>query len=614
MATKIVTKNSSTSGSAPSASDLVQGELAVNVVDKRLYTEDNAGNIVELGTNPLGEITANGGIALGDNDKATFGDGDDLEIYHDGSDSYITDVGIGDLYIKGGNDLRLQTPDGEAGLTVNQNGSVQVYHDNAEKLSTTATGIDVTGTATMDGLVVAGNISSTQGGSEGAPKFTLSGSTTTGLYTPAADTLGVSIAGTERMRVLSTGIDVTGNVDINGGYLDIGPSSGNIGKVGFDSNNVYIGSSSGTGQIIFKNNISSTGAPHSSGDTKMVITDSGVGIGTSLPTSAYAQPSLHIHATGNGAELHLTDGSTGTTATDGMSIFQYGLDSYIVNREAGDIRSYTNGEERMRIDSSGNVLVGTTDTLPGIGDTNAGISMSATNGIIISRANDAPINISRNSSDGALTYFRKDGAIVGSIGTKDGDLVIHSAAAGHEGLRLGNGAIVPTDNAGATTDAACNLGGATTRFTDLYLSGGVVFGTTGGSVSSKTLDDYEEGTWTPSLVGSTTAGTATFVSGPTGTYTKIGNKVTIYFAWNISAHTGAGALRVNGLPFALGAGVGVGAVMDGNYSYTSGRTRLVPYVVSSSILRFYGVGDGVGYLENTLDVSHQINGSVTYTA
>ena len=52
MATKIVTKNSSTAGAAPTATDLVQGELAVNVADKRLYTEDNAGAIVELGTNP----------------------------------------------------------------------------------------------------------------------------------------------------------------------------------------------------------------------------------------------------------------------------------------------------------------------------------------------------------------------------------------------------------------------------------------------------------------------------------------------------------------------------------------------------------------------------------
>ena len=52
MATKIVTKNSSTASAVPTTSDLVQGELAVNVADKRLFTEDNTGTIVELGTNP----------------------------------------------------------------------------------------------------------------------------------------------------------------------------------------------------------------------------------------------------------------------------------------------------------------------------------------------------------------------------------------------------------------------------------------------------------------------------------------------------------------------------------------------------------------------------------
>jgi hypothetical protein len=57
MATKIVTKNSSTASAAPTAGDLVQGELAVNVTDKRLYTENASGAIVELGTNPLGAVT-----------------------------------------------------------------------------------------------------------------------------------------------------------------------------------------------------------------------------------------------------------------------------------------------------------------------------------------------------------------------------------------------------------------------------------------------------------------------------------------------------------------------------------------------------------------------------
>jgi hypothetical protein len=52
MANTIITKNSSTASAVPTAGDLVQGELAVNVTDKRLFTEDAGGNIVEIGTNP----------------------------------------------------------------------------------------------------------------------------------------------------------------------------------------------------------------------------------------------------------------------------------------------------------------------------------------------------------------------------------------------------------------------------------------------------------------------------------------------------------------------------------------------------------------------------------
>jgi hypothetical protein len=156
MATTIVTKNSSTASAVPTAGQLVQGELAVNVADKRLYTEDNAGAVVELGTNPstltvTGEITANGGIALGDGDYATFGDDDDLEIFHSGTESVIRDVGTGRLVIRGTN-LDLETSTGEYILRGISDGATQVYHNGSEKLATTATGIDVTGTATMDGL------------------------------------------------------------------------------------------------------------------------------------------------------------------------------------------------------------------------------------------------------------------------------------------------------------------------------------------------------------------------------------------------------------------------------------------------------------------------------
>jgi hypothetical protein len=64
MANTIITKNSSTTTSVPSAGQLTQGELAVNVTDKRLFTKDSGGSVVELGTNPS-SVTLSGGTANG---------------------------------------------------------------------------------------------------------------------------------------------------------------------------------------------------------------------------------------------------------------------------------------------------------------------------------------------------------------------------------------------------------------------------------------------------------------------------------------------------------------------------------------------------------------------
>ena len=96
-----------------------------------------------------GDLTTSGNdITFADNDKAIFGAGSDLQIYHDGFNSYIIDNGTGDLVINtNGNAISLNTNGGgEYGLRVINNGAVNLYHDNALKLATTATGVDVTGT------------------------------------------------------------------------------------------------------------------------------------------------------------------------------------------------------------------------------------------------------------------------------------------------------------------------------------------------------------------------------------------------------------------------------------------------------------------------------------
>jgi len=111
-----------------------------------------------------GEITANGGIALGDNDKATFGASDDLQIYSDGDSSYLKEnSATGSLFVDGDN-IRFRTSDGSKSYALFTNsGSARLYHDNSIKIETTSTGIDVTGTATMGAMNVTSGLASGTG-------------------------------------------------------------------------------------------------------------------------------------------------------------------------------------------------------------------------------------------------------------------------------------------------------------------------------------------------------------------------------------------------------------------------------------------------------------------
>jgi hypothetical protein len=85
-----------------------------------------------------------------------------------------------------------------------------------------------------------------------------------------------------------------------------------------------------------------------------------VGIGTSAPSAA-AGTALAINGAGNQARLAFKNTSTGDTGSDG---FQIGIDvageAFVEQRESLPLRFSTNAAERMRIDSSGNLLVGTT--------------------------------------------------------------------------------------------------------------------------------------------------------------------------------------------------------------------------------------------------------------
>lgn len=104
------------------------------------------------------------------------------------------------------------------------------------------------------------------------------------------------------------------------------------------------------------------------------------------------------------------------------------------------------------------------------------------------------------------------------------------------------------------------------------------------STDANTLDDYEEGTFTPTVVGNTTAGTATY-SAQTGKYTKVGRLVTFNLRVTYTGGTGAGFLRIAGLPFATG-DVANYSVYAENISLTAGN---YPVVASASGVTSIGI-------------------------
>ena len=97
---------------------------------------------------PGGAVT--GDVTHPDSIKAKFGAGDDLQIYHDGSDSYVDDAGTGALILRGNSNVTIGKYTGETMGFFETDGAVSLYHNNAVKLATTATGTTITGALATD--------------------------------------------------------------------------------------------------------------------------------------------------------------------------------------------------------------------------------------------------------------------------------------------------------------------------------------------------------------------------------------------------------------------------------------------------------------------------------
>ena len=140
---------------------------------------------------------------------------------------------------------------------------------------------------------------------------------------------------------------------------------------------------------------------------------------------------------------------------------------------------------------------------------------------------------------------------------------------------------------------------------------GVVLGVTS-NTDGNTLDDYEEGTWTPVIIGSSSAGSGTY-STQSGTYTKVGRTVTFQFAMTWTNHSGSGNIEIGGFPFNAGNQTYY-VVQTEQITLGSGNTCYTSRIAESSdkglLIKFpTGGGDRSSI---SIDTTGAINGSGTY--
>ena len=268
----------------------------------------------------------------------------------------------------------------------------------------------------------------------------------------------------------------------------------------------------------------------------------GLAFADDLNTGIYS-PGADQVAISTGGTARLTATTTGITSALPVDVplgsasaptvtFTGDLNTGIYSPGADQLAISTGGTSRLFVSSAGRVGIGT--SLP-IGLLQLGLDGS---GVIIDNTfsesslppTDNNSYIFRSTSNGSLNFRASAGAPTGGVYKfwygSNVSMIIDSSQ------RVGIGTTASNANGGI-----------------LQLSGGITFPATAVAASDpNTLDDYEEGTWTPAIAGTTLAGAGTY-SAQVGRYTKIGNTVTAHFNLTWSAHTGTGNMLISGLPF-----------------------------------------------------------------
>jgi len=331
---------------------LVPSEL---IVDGAITSAKLDTNISISGTlGVTGELTLATHLNMGDNDKIKIGTGGDLEIYHDGSNSYIANS-TGNIYIADTNGaVHIQAKLNEESIVASADGAVTLYHDNSAKLATASGGVTVTGTLTATTL--AGTLS-TAAQTNITSVGNLSSLTVSGDLTVDTSTLKVD-SSNNRVGIGTSSPSQTLSLeaaDTTVRFMEVKNSAGSM-LVGINgSGNAFVsGQTSGKPLILETNNTE-----------RMRIDSGGRVMIAETSNSGYSATADDLIVGDNGSS---TERGISLGSTAGSTIrFNDGADAGLIEYAHSDdsMRLYTAGSERMRINSSGSVSIGTqTSTAP----------------------------------------------------------------------------------------------------------------------------------------------------------------------------------------------------------------------------------------------------------
>ena len=206
----------------------------------------------------------------------------------------------------------------------------------------------------------------------------------------------------------------------------------------------------------------------------------GAGTGTGAGGSIIFQVADGAGSTGSSVNAH----ATAMTITDDGSVDINGNELILdadgdtkIVASTDDVMTFdTAGSEAMRVDASGNLLVGqSSDPFPGVGNTVQGISLHNGGRIAVSSDGNTTAYLNRKTSDGDIIDFRKDGTAVGSIGaTSSTYLYIGQGDTGLLFQATANAVEPWNPSSNGPRDNAIDLGLSSNRFDDIYATNGTI--------------------------------------------------------------------------------------------------------------------------------------------